>query len=281
MKCFSLKSFSEFEQYDKILSLLRRMSNLERLSLHLLIKGRNKVIDGPSIQDDILNYMLKLHSFTFYISTYLDVIYNPFSSKISSEDIQKTLTNIRQENVASIVNYFHYNKASCAIFSLPFAFDRLLQIGNKFPNIIFNHVTYLYIQDIEVLRHEFFIRLAQSFPVLKFLGLRNCQPQSSFDERGNLVELNPSKSIIEYPHLTSLDVRYTFVDYADQFLNETKACVPCLTQLDIYSIHLEDITNNFTRDDTRRNCAKIKRLLSVRPVQCTPELHAYFPLLEM
>ncbi|CAM4834568.1 unnamed protein product [Rotaria magnacalcarata] len=41
LKCFSLKTYFQFQQYDQILSLLRRMSYLESLTLYICVKGHN------------------------------------------------------------------------------------------------------------------------------------------------------------------------------------------------------------------------------------------------
>ncbi|CAF1589150.1 unnamed protein product, partial [Adineta steineri] len=112
LKCFSLKSFYRFKQYDKIVSLLHRMLYLEKLTLYLRIKGRNRVIDGTNIQHDILDYMPQLHSFTFYISTFIDTV--DLFYKLSNEDIQQTLTNIGQHDVASMVNYITFDKPECS-----------------------------------------------------------------------------------------------------------------------------------------------------------------------
>ena len=166
--------FDEFEQYDKITLLLRRMSNLEKLTLHISITDRNSVIDGTYVQHDIFDCMPQLHSFTFYICTYVETV--GLSYKLSSEDIQQTLTNIGLQDVTSIVNYVCDERAACSIFSLPFEFDYLKDLGNKFPNIVFSYVTYLHVKDNDPFRHEFFVRIARSFPLLKYLCIYNVRP---------------------------------------------------------------------------------------------------------
>ena len=79
----------------------------------------------------------------------------------------------------------------------------------------------------------------------------------------NLSIVNHTHSIVEYSHLTSLDLRYGHRDYVEQFLNETKTHLPCLTELAVVDVCLKTLTNNFTRDETRRNCVKIKRLFAL------------------
>ncbi|CAF1325546.1 unnamed protein product [Rotaria sordida] len=254
LKCFSLKSFFRFKQYDKIVSLLRRMPNLEKLTLYLPIEDRNTVIDGTYVQHDILDYMPQLHSFTFYICTYVKTV--DLSYKLSSEDIQQTLTNIGQEHVTSIVNYIQGGIVACSIFSLPFEFDYLKYLGNKFPNIVFNYVTFLLVEDTNPFKHEFFIRIGRSFPLLKYLRIFNSESQvldGLMTFSSDNCQLHP---IIEYFHLTRLDVRYAHRDYVEQFLNETKTFIPCLTVFEVDVDDLKAVTKRFTREETRRNCAK-------------------------
>ena len=253
------------------------MSNLEKLTLYLPIKGRNTVIDGTYVQHDILDYMPQLHSFTFYICTYVETV--DLSYKLSSEDIQQTLTNIGQQHVTSIVNYIQDGIAACSIFSLPFEFDYLEDLGNKFPNIVFSYVTYLLVEDTNPFKHEFFIRIARSFPLLKYLRIFNRESQVLDGLMTFSSDNCQLHSIIEYPHLTRLDVRYAHRDYVEQFLNETKAFIPCLTEFEVSAHHLKAVTKNFTRKETRRNCAKVKRIDALGSLIYSEDLFLYFPSL--
>ncbi|CAF0937291.1 unnamed protein product [Adineta steineri] len=285
LKCFSLKSSYSFHQYDKIILHFRRMSNLEKLTLNISIDDRNRVIGGTYVQRAILNYMPQLRSFTFYICTYVGPIATlPY--KLSSEDIQLTLTNSGQQHVTSMINYITSSvnfvfgiRAVCSIFSLPFKFDYLRDLGNTFPNIVFSYVTYLLIQDITPFEHEFFMRIARSFPLLKHLCIRNRESQ----KLDGLMSFSSDKyqlhSIIEYPHLTILDVRFGHADYVEQFLNETKTCVPCLTEFEVCVDHLKAITKDFTREKTRRNCSKVKKIHTTGGMVHWEDLCLYFPSL--
>ncbi len=71
---------------------------------------------------------------------------------------------------------------------------------------------------------------------------------------------NNSYPIVEYPHLISLDVNFANSLYLDQFLDETKTHLPHLSELTLMYEILETVTENFTRDGTRRNYARVKRL---------------------
>jgi hypothetical protein len=253
------------------------MSNLEKLTLYLPIKDRNTVIDGTYVQHDILDYMPQLHSFTFYICTYVKTV--DLFYKLSSEDIQQTLTNIGQGHVTSIVNYIQNGLAACSIFSLPFEFDYLKQLGNKFPNITFSYVTFLLVEDTNPFKHEFFIRIARSFPLLKYLRIFNRKSQVL----DGLITFSSDNcqldSIIEYLHLTKLDVRYAHRDYVEQFLNETKAFMPCLTEFGVNVDDLVAVTKDFTREETRRNCAKVKQIFILYSTIYSEEFFLYFPSL--
>ena len=89
-----------------------------------------------------------------------------------------------------------------------------------------------------------------------------------------------SYPVIEYLHLTSLDVTRCHEDYLDQFLNETKAYIPCLTKLSVSASELKKVTKDFTKETTRRNCANLKELLIDPMIDLTEHSH-YFPSLEM
>jgi hypothetical protein len=72
---------------------------------------------------------------------------------------------------------------------------------------------------------------------------------------------NNSYPIVEYPHLISLDIDFVNIHYVDQFLHETKTHLPRLIELKVQYDELKMVTENFTRDKTRSNCAKVKRLI--------------------
>ncbi|CAF3504800.1 unnamed protein product [Rotaria socialis] len=277
LKCFSLQIFYEFQPYDRIASLLRRMSNLEKLTLNISIKDRNSVIDGTYIQHDILDCMPQLHSFTFYICTYVETV--DLSYKLSSEDIQQTLMNIGLQDVTSIVNYDCDSRVACSIFSLPFQFRYLKDLGNKFPNIVFSYVTYLHVKDNDPFRHEFFVRIAKSFPLLKYLRIYNVRSSLPVDLMTFTSDNCQLYSTIEYSHLTTLDLSCAHREYVEQFLNETKIYMPCLMDLLVKLDDLIVVTKNFTRNETRRNCTKVKTLFIVPPRLEVEGLRDYFPSL--
>jgi hypothetical protein len=257
------------------------MPNLEKLTLYITVEGRNSVIDGTYVQHDIFDCMPQLHSFTFYICTHVKTV--DLSYKLTSEDIQQTLTSIRQQHVISMVNYVSSDIAVCSIFSFPFEFDHLKYLGNNFPNIVFRYVTYLLVEDTHPLKHEFFMRIARSFPLLKHLSIFNVKPQVS----NRLMRFSSYNCqlypIIEYPRLTKLNLKYAHGDYVEQFLNERKAYVPCLTAFEVRASDLRTVTEDFIREETRRNCAKVKRLITrftLGSLVHSKFFYRYFPSLD-
>ncbi|CAF4341517.1 unnamed protein product [Rotaria sp. Silwood2] len=263
LKYFSLKCYVQINQYDnKILPLLHH---------------RARFIDKTHLQNEILIYMPRLHSFTFYISTDHNTV--DLFHDVPRQDNQRIVTNIGQQSMANIIHYTSINKAVYHIFSLPFVFDHLEDIGNIFTDTIFNYVTYLLVQDIFPFNHEFFIRIARSFPLLNNLRIVNFQSQSTCNLNTFSSDSSQSYSIAEYPYLTSLDVRTAAIDYAEQFLNETKTYAPYLTELTIHYRNLKMVTNDFTREETRRSCAKVKRLIMIGTWVHSKDFYLYFPLL--
>lgn len=278
MTYFSLKCYLPINQYDqKILSYLRRMSNLEKLTLYLLIKDRDQFIDDAHLENEIIAYMPRLHSFNIYIATeYYTVDSFPC---LSTRNNQLTIENIRQQQIAKIINTTSYSTRVCHIFSLPFLFDRIEDIGNLFPDVIFNNVTYLLVQDLFPFNHQFFIRISKSFPLLKHFRIVNFKCQSSRNTNSHLSDNAQSYERINYPYLTKLNLMCATTDYVEQFLNETKAYVPCLIELSICYNDLRIVTEDFTREQTRRNCACIKKLNMFVTLAHSKDFYSYFPLL--
>ncbi|CAF4120664.1 unnamed protein product [Rotaria sordida] len=123
LKYFSLKYFCVTEQYDsKILPLLRRMSNLEELTLYVMIQNRIKFLDGTQINNQILVHMTRFYKFIFYISTEIQL--DHFVPYLSIDDIQQTFINIGYDQVSCIISCYS-DSVGCHVFSLPFMFDSL------------------------------------------------------------------------------------------------------------------------------------------------------------
>ncbi|CAF3844500.1 unnamed protein product, partial [Rotaria magnacalcarata] len=68
LKCFSLISFRRTIEYDK-LPLLRQISQLEKLTLFIIVGGRTSFIDGNHLVNEILDKIFYLHTFIFNVIT--------------------------------------------------------------------------------------------------------------------------------------------------------------------------------------------------------------------
>ncbi|CAF1116686.1 unnamed protein product [Adineta steineri] len=266
LKYFSLTCYNDTYTYDnRVIPLLHRMPNLEQLLLCLTIRNHNGLIDGTHLQNEILIYMPLLNNFACDIRT--RNLNNGSLPTLSNDDIQQTLSNIRYGPMMGSIRYFSTNSYLCHIFTLPFAFDRLQCLTNNFPNAIFDRVCYLSIQDELPFEHEFFIRLSHAFPSLKHLIVMNRTAQQNN---------NQSYSLIEFKNLNYLSVAAADISYLEQFLLDTRTYLPSLAELHVEYTNLKTVTEDFTKDATRFNCTKIKKLYTGVNLM---HLNDYFPLL--
>ncbi len=68
-------------------------------------------------------------------------------------------------------------------------------------------------------------------------------------------------------------------DYAEEFLFERNTYLSRLLSLQIEYQSLAIVTNNFTNDASRRNCAQLQHLAIKGPFVRPENFHSYFPLL--
>ncbi|CAF3131802.1 unnamed protein product [Rotaria sp. Silwood2] len=234
------------------------MSHLEKLTLYVRSYHRATFIDDTHLHKEILNHMQRLHTFRFFISTEIEI--NDSTHHISENDIQRTFTNIGYHQKVCNIYYFGIRKVICSVFTVPFVFDYLKKITNKFQTMILNYVTYLMVIDTIPFKYEFFIRISKAFPLLKHFSIVNIL-SPLFDFGSQKAENIPSYSLIEYSRLMSLDIMDVDNYYIEQFLLDTKTHATQLTAIQVRYHQLRTVTENFTRNTTRRNCANIKRLI--------------------
>ncbi len=295
MKYFSLTYYITAEYDTHVVPLLRRMCNLQELTLYIYVNNRATFVDGKHLHDEILIHMRQLQTFTFYIRTSCQVTVH-VDNQLSNDDIKQTFISNGYEQVACIVQYMMRNYAICHAFSFPFAFNCLHMLGKNFPNIIFNNVTLLMVFDYTPFDYEFFVRIARSFPLLRSFQVKNLlstrdqfdfdsdqfdsdSDQFESDSNQSECDSNQSYTIVEYPHLRTLNVSCAHIDYIDQLLDESKTRLPQLTELEIDYENLRTVTKNFTRDATRLTCSKVKKLDVYDTMAYPEELYRYFPLL--
>ena len=273
MKSFSVQCSCTTNRYHaEFLPLLRRMSNLEELTLNIRIDGRTSFIDGPQIQNDILVHLPRLSTFMFDIHNNVQRQHWPVQP-LSAEDIERSFAGVTNQLVACILRH-NSDAVQCRVCSLPFVFDEFHQLGNTFPLITFTYVTRLKVHDTVPFEHEFFLRIAHCFPLLEHLSIFNVGPQLKKSNDSNQLS-----SRAKYPHLISLDLKCGHIDYVEQFLNGTKTHLSCLTELKVDYDQLIIITKHFTRDTTRSNCAQAKQLIINRTLTLPQEFYLYFPLM--
>jgi hypothetical protein len=139
--------------------------------------------------------------------------------KPSSEDIRCTFI----QGGHYVDCYIHYDSNGidrCHVYSLPFSMEHIRIITYNFPGGTFIN--------IRVLR------------IIDFVH--------SFEQ---------ASSIIEYSRLTELIFSDEHIDDVEQFLSNLNTCLPCLSKLHVEYEHLRIVTENFKRNATRTNCAKV------------------------
>ena len=65
--------------------------------------------------------------------------------------------------------------------------------------------------------------------------------------------------------------------YVEHFLHETKTHLPRLIELTVAYDNLQEVTQNFRRIETQRNCARVKRLFFGRSMVHQENVYRYFP----
>ncbi|CAM4820753.1 unnamed protein product [Rotaria magnacalcarata] len=271
LKCFSLISTTRTNAYDtQIVPLLHHMSQLEKLTLSLVAKDRNSFIDGTQLHNDILYKMAHLHTFIFDITT-RNVIFSqvilPFS-----DDVRRTFIE-RGYHTDCYIDYYSEGINLCHVYSLPFTMKRMYNVTNSFPGGLFMNVRKLSLSDLFIpFEHDFFVKISQAFPLVSQLALLNMwkQQKKLTDEQ--------TCSIIEYSHLVQLSLISAHTDYVKQFLFNSKSHLPCLDTLDVKYQDLITVTDNFTTDAARDNCAKLKNIIfDATPFVYSENFYRYFP----
>jgi hypothetical protein len=259
--------------YELILPLLHRMSNLEQLDLFLIVETKKTFIDGNHLKLNIMNYMPLLNKFTFNIYSFTGV-YNQFNFP-SNEYIQQTFKDFKNEQIISSIDYFQQQVCSqCHIYTCPYQSRNYDNITNNFPGGIFESVRVISLFDERPFEHEFFFRISQSFPFLERLTLINRKRQNNKQFRKSK---NENLLIIKYPYLMELNISQTQKDYHEQFLFDTKTCLPNNVRVTMDYLLVKKVTRNFRRNTTRSNCAKMSSVFFYHQSKFPDHLKDYFP----
>ncbi|CAF0901915.1 unnamed protein product, partial [Rotaria sordida] len=116
----------------------------------------------------------------------------------------------------------------------------------------------VYVSDVmHSIEYDFFVRISQAFPLLEGLTVLSTVNQQK--PTNELDEHEQTFSIIKYSHLMTLDLISSHIDYSKQFLLKTS--LPRLSTLGIDYEHLVNITEDFTNNTARANCANLKNII--------------------
>jgi len=213
---------------------------------------------GNELKQNIIIHMPQLHSFEFHICSCLSLWDKIYTS--SKEDIQYTFKDFKDDQIISYMDYFQKRQCSlCHIYLYPNTLKYYYTVTNNFPGGLFKYVREISLYDEHPFEHEILLRIAQSFPLMKKLSLSNSKQQNNKLCRESNKE-NQDFSI-QYPYLTNLTLYDAHDDYIEEFLVDTKICLlNNAVHLNIYYDQLKRVTNSFTRNTTRMNCAKLESL---------------------
>ncbi|CAF3878103.1 unnamed protein product [Rotaria sp. Silwood1] len=277
LRSFSLYCNRDTYVYDElIVPLLYRMSDLEKLDLSLIISGKETFVDGNDLKKNIINKMLFLNKFTFNIRSFSH-FYNQINIP-SNEDIQHTFNDYKDNQIISCVDYFpSRNSSQCHIYSYPYKLKHYDNITNNFSGGIFKCVREVSLFDERPFEHEFFLRIAESFPLMEKLTLINMKPQINKFYQQSKKDDQHLSIVIKYSHLMNLNLTKIDEAYLEQFLLDTKMSLPNGIFLQTDYQLLNNVTHNFTRNETRNNCAKLKIIFFINKSEFPEHLKDYFP----
>ncbi|CAF1386681.1 unnamed protein product [Rotaria sordida] len=276
LKSFSLTSYIETREYDsQVAVLLRRMVFLEELTLRLNVCDRLTFIDATQLNNEILIHMPRLQTLTVNIITFIK-IFNGTNRK-TINNIQYTFYNGKNHQLVYYVDFYARGKAQSHIYSIPYVLNDLNNISSNFPGGLFSCVRDISLIDIEFpFEHDFFLKISRCFPLLTHLFVLNIVSQKH-KRTSQLNTTDQISPIVEFPHLTSLRISQGCIDYMEQFLIDTNTHLPHLVELNIHYEHLLIVTENFTRDATRRNCVNVEHLICDRLLVHSKDFYLYFP----
>ena len=235
------------------------MSNLEKLHLNVYANRKTTFIDGNNFYKDILNYMPQLTKLTFDIRSYLRHCNQ--TDLPTNQDLQCTFENFPNDHIISYIDYFPYQDCAwCSIFTYPYTKKEYSYVTNNFPGVYCKSVREIKLHDEQhPFEYEYFFRICQSFPFVKNIYLMNSNPpkEKLFNES---KQDKPHLSILQFPYLNYLTLYDAHDNYIELFLDHTRTSLPDDIHLNIEFESLERVTYHFTRDMTRVNCQKLKRL---------------------
>ena len=256
---------------EQIVPLLRRLSNLEELTLFFsAFRWNSTFIDGKQLHNDVLSYLTKLQKFSF--SIYTQLINKDIGMKLPSRiDLRNSFIELGYKHIDAFGDIdFVNNRATAHIYSLPSQFTNFTFMSSAFQGGKFDHVRKLSMRDRRPFEHRLFQIIARDFPFLQILLISNVEGQQDKDR---------SCACITFSNLSQLAFKKAHIDYAMEFLSNENIRLPRLTTLAITYQALATVTNNFTSSQARLICNRITSLDICEAFVRPSNFHLYFPLL--
>ncbi|CAF4202256.1 unnamed protein product, partial [Rotaria sordida] len=123
---------------ESVVSLLRRMINLEVLDLNITVQCYEKFIDGDILKKDIMIHMAQLYKFTFNIYSTINHRYQ--TNFALNESIEKTFKYFSNNQIITCIDHFQ-RYSRCHIYSYPYQWKIYDHITNNFRDGLFTSVT--------------------------------------------------------------------------------------------------------------------------------------------
>ena len=255
---FSLSSGSPVGVYEQVVvPTLQRMINLKKLSLSLEIDWQERFIDGNHLKENVIRHMPRLEDFMFNIRSIMPL--NSASVHLpTNEEIRSTLTDLTKYPIVSYRDDFaDLENGHCHIYTSPYSWMVYHDVSNSFASEVFANVQHVTCYDERPFEHSFFVRLAHSFPSMRVLTLTNRAAQLE-KRRQQPCDEKERHPVIRYPSFRKLVLMNVHDDYVEQFLFATRTFFSNGMHVWNCPAQMKRVTHDFTRDETRVNCSKVK-----------------------
>ncbi|CAF4901878.1 unnamed protein product, partial [Rotaria socialis] len=149
---------------------------IKELNLHLVVYCEKRFIDDYDLKRNIISHLLQLNKFVFNIQSRLPLNDQAYLS--SNEHCQRSFNGFKNNKIISCVDYFPDRKEGhCHIYSYPYPAKYYEYITNNFQDGLFKYVREVSLYDERPFEHEFFVKIAKSFPLMEQLTVYNDKPQ--------------------------------------------------------------------------------------------------------
>ncbi|CAF2098319.1 unnamed protein product [Rotaria magnacalcarata] len=263
VRCERLKLHIKLDKFADCLYLLdSRFDSLENVFLDIC------QISTPEIVINNKKELSKLKAFSLY-SDRPTFQYNELIVPLLYR-----MVNLEELDLHLVVHYFKHGQ--CHIYSYPYRAKTYEYITNNFPGGLFKYVREVSLYDDRLFEHDFFVKIAESFPFMEQLTIYNRKPQTNkFYEQSNYDSQHLSP--IQYSYLSVFELFWAHDDYVEQFLLDIKTSLIRTVNLQVLVSTLDRVTHSFTRDATRTNCRKLFSIYVPRDISISTQLKDYFP----